>query len=541
MLENKKAIRYLGSAFALLCAVSLYRQLSIRSLPNDTARPFIVYAVCLLLVLCWLYTLNRRITQKTMLFFLQAETAVMLFWLIVRFLQDSMFFRDVHIMRISGYYIAIPLLMIPMLGVYSSLCLGMGDSFRFRRTWYLILIPDLAAILLLLTNESHHLMCKVYPAEQENLYFHANYGLIFPVAMSVSLIILRILIIYQKTRKIPQKTCYKAIPLIISVAMPSVLLQYLFQGFLVRFELIELTGKLYFLEILSWESCIMLGLVPVNTQYRTVFERSTVGMRIVNEAGETAVQSEYAKDLSAEQLEALKQNSVITDSAGIELHMHRIRNGFLIYQQDVSQLYETISELNRTAEELKLESALLQKEFRTKSEEAAVSAKNRIYDQISEEVGSRLSFMTELLSHTDTEPRETILKKLCIIGTYVKRRCNLRLIEQGTGSIDMNELYLSLRDYVNCLNHVGISADLYWNPQKLYPAGYAIAILDSLETEMEKHGFMLSAIRIHIDEKAQFMIRLPLDEEAYSISLPESQCCQGTKSEVNRICSEQKK
>lgn len=520
MHSNKKEFIYIVSAFLILCMVSLYRQLSIRFLEHDHVRPFIVYTVYLILTGFWLYSLNRRITQKTMLFFLRTEVAVMIFWLTVRFLQDSWLYQNIHIMRLSGYLIAVPLMLIPLLGVYISLCLGTGDSFRFRRTWYLLLIPALTAILLNLTNEYHHLICKVLPDEPENLYFHPNYGIIFPIGLGGSLIILRILMIYSKTRGIRYKTCYKVIPLMIGAAMPLWVLPYLHQGFLVNVELIELTAKLFFLEILSWESCIILGLVPVNTQYRMVFERSTVGMRIIDEAGVTAVCSEHAKEVSPAQLETLKQNAVITDDAGIELHLHRLRKGYLIYQQDVSQLYDTVSELNKTAEELQQENELRQKEFTAKSEETAVAAKNRIYDRITAEVGEQLSAMTELIRHADTAHREELLKKLCLTGTYVKRRCNLRLIEQETGSIDMNELYISLRDLIRCMNRVGISADLDWSPTAAYPAEYAVAIFDRIESELEKQDFQITEMHIRIADDAQIRTVSQPDETAYSFCVP---------------------
>ena len=72
------------------------------------------------------------------------------------------------------------------------------------------------------------------------------------------------------------------IPMLVGIAIPVIVVPYLINSFVVNFEVNELTAKVFFLEAMIWESCIMIGLVPVNTHYRTVFEQSTVGMRIID-------------------------------------------------------------------------------------------------------------------------------------------------------------------------------------------------------------------------------------------------------------------
>ncbi|MGN1313257.1 MAG: hypothetical protein ACI4VS_03710, partial [Candidatus Nanosyncoccaceae bacterium] len=62
--ERKKSIIRLFAAAALLFAVSGYRQLSMRYLPEDFLRPYLVWAVYMLLLLRWQYTITTKITQK---------------------------------------------------------------------------------------------------------------------------------------------------------------------------------------------------------------------------------------------------------------------------------------------------------------------------------------------------------------------------------------------------------------------------------------------------------------------------------------------
>ena len=506
MSENRKTNLCIAGAFLLLCAVSLYRKLSIAYLPGDQARPFVVYSVYMLLMGGWLYSLQSRITQKSMTMYLRLECYVMMFWLTVRMFQEAFLYENVHSMRITGYFIGFPLLLSTLFGMYAAFGLSRGEQYRISKKWYLLLIPDLMLLLLMLTNEYHHFVFRILPGEGENLYFHANVGIILILILATMQIVFRMLIIYQRTHQIKGKRRIKLLPLLIGIGMPLEVLPYFVNGFVARHELIELTAKLYFLEVMSWECCILLGLVPVNTQYRMVFKRSTAGMRIIDDNGETIIKSDRAKSFDHELFLRLKEEKMVADESGTEMYLYPLHSGSLVYQKDVSALYSTISELKTITKELEEEGTLIQRELRTRSEEAAVVAQNQIYDRLSSEVGSQLSLMEELIDEADDDSRESVLKKLTLIGTYVKRRCNLRLIEQENGTIDMNELYLSLNDIVRCLSLTGVSAELIWEPSAAYTSEYCIRVFDSVEEEIEKAAFRLSSMVIRIGEKAEIHI-----------------------------------
>lgn len=507
MKDNVKTFIYIAAAFLLLCMVSLYRQLSIRYIPNDHFRPFIVYAVYMFLMGVWVYSLKSRITQKSMLMYLWLESSVLIFWLTVRLLQDGFFYKNIHIMRVSGYLIVFPLLVTTLFGMYAAFGLGRGDSYTLPRRFYLLLIPNAALVLLMLTNERHHIVFRVLPGEGENLYFHANYGIIIILLVATALIVFRMLIIYRRSRQVRERLCIKALPLLVGIAMPLIVVPYFFSGFVVKLELIELTAKLYFLEVMSWESCIILGLVPVNTQYGMVFEQSTVGMRIVNEQGITQICSSHAPELTDDQLCELKSSSMISDGKGHEMHLHPIGGGYLVYRSDLSQIYSVIDELNQTAAELEQEGELLREEFRTRSEEASVTIKNQIYDRLTDEVGRYLDYMNELLENSADTDRVEMMRRLCLIGTYVKRRCNLRLIELESGTICMEELRLSLVDMVISFELLGIRSKLVWEPTEIYSADYALYIFDSVADKIEKTGPQLVQLDIYAQDKVRVYIR----------------------------------
>lgn len=105
MTARQRQLRLNILAFLLLFSVSLYRQLSLRYLPDDVFRTYILYACYVLLIGAWIVSINARITQKSMRLFLTLEAVVMLIGLSIRFLQDTFWYDNIPLMRVSGMYI----------------------------------------------------------------------------------------------------------------------------------------------------------------------------------------------------------------------------------------------------------------------------------------------------------------------------------------------------------------------------------------------------------------------------------------------------
>lgn len=499
MADRRESLRGPLRALALLLAVSLYRQLSLRFLPDDLLRPYLVYAVYLTLLLGWGLSIRRRFTQRNMRLFLLAEVSVMLLWLTVRFVQEAFVSRDVYLVRILGYWIIVPAVAVPLLGLYAAFGLGRGDEYRFSRRWYLLLLPAAVLIALALTNESHHFLYRALPGEAEpNLYFHPNYGIFIVYGWGLALIAGRTVAIYRRNRPAENKSALqKLAPFLEPLALLAFCTPYTLLSFSVRRELIEFSAGVFYLEAVSWELFIRLGLIPVNTQYKTVFDRSTAGMQIVSEDGEALVRSASAPALTAEQFAALRARGTAAAGDGQELQAYRIQDGWFVWQRDVSRLRAVIDELQKTAAELEQESALLAQELRLRSEEAAVAEQNRIYNQLTLEVGPQLRLLRQLLARReDAADPEALFREICLVGTYVKRRCSLRLIEQTDGAIPSEDLALSFRELAERLGETGADARLRWETREVPSPRFALLCFDVFEFLLEREDFALAAAEV---------------------------------------------
>ena len=501
MSERKKVVVYQAAAFVLLLILSLYRQLSLHFAENSRARSYIVYAGYMLLLVSWGVFIFSRVTQKNLCRLLLSEGVVMGLGLTIRFVQDAFLQGNVSLLRISGYYVCATLLPLALLGFWSSLGLGQGEDYWIPKKWYWLCVPVLALTCMLVMDDRFHVMFRVLPEEREpNVYFHPNFGLVLIVGVGVSLVIARAVVIYRRNKINPEQAgVRKWMPIAQILLMLLFLIPYLFTSFYGTPEIVEFFAGIYYLEALSWVLYILVGLVPVNMEYVSVFEYSTIGMQILNEDGSVILKSQNADELDGTQFQRLKQEGKIL-LPDREILLHENDGSCFVWRKDIRRIREIIDETKEMESELSHESALLQQEIRARTEEARVKAQNEIYRRLSEEVVHPLAMMRELAKKCRMFPEnQEYLRILFVLGTYVKRRCNLRLIEQENGEIQTEEICLSFQSMVFALRQLGTSCEFTTLGNVRHSAEFWIFAFDQLETLIEREDFRLKHVRIALD------------------------------------------
>ena len=504
--ERKKSIVRLFAAAALLFITSAYRQLSMRYLPEDFLRPYLVWVVYTLLLFGWQYTISMKITQKTMRIHLTLQNAINILYLTVRFVQDAFLYTNISWMRFTGYFINIAAVFIPLFGLYGAFYLGKAEDYRIDKKWYLLLIPACFLSVMALTNDLHHFLYYIVPEEpQPNLYFHPYIGTYLIYLWGLWMIGHQVYVIYQRNGTTKSDPLYrKMIPFYEPILLFLFSIPYAATAYVVRFELVEYSAGLIFILVLCWELYILVGLIPVNAQYEEVFRRSTVAMQILSSSGETITASENAAEITPAMLEALKQNQHFSVTKDIIMHLHQIPGRYMVWQTDLSQINHALRELQRLNAELEEKQDLLAQEIRIQSDETSIQARNDIYDSLSSEVAGQLTLLTELLS------KETIAaddwNRICLIGTYIKRFCNLRLTYQEQQTIPMGDLAISLQDMAKCMKNLGIMTSLDFCPTLNLEPELILLIMKTLEGILEKADFRLSSVVIQISNTVSFEI-----------------------------------
>lgn len=503
--ERKKSVIRLFAAAALLLAVSAYRQLSMQHWPEDSLRPYLVWAVYMLLLFGWQYTISTKITQKTMRTHLTAQNIISILYLTVRFVQDAFLYVNIPWMRFTGYFINIAAVFIPLFGLYGAFYLGRPEDYRISKKWYLLLIPACFLSVMALTNEWHHFLYYIVPEEpQPNLYFHPYIGTYIIYLWGLWMIAHQVHVIYQRNGTTKSDPLYrKLIPFYEPILLFLFSIPYAATAYVVRFELVEYSAGLIFILVLCWQLYILVGLIPVNTQYEEVFRRSTVAMQILSPNDERIAVSENAAEITPAMLEALKQNQHFSATEDITMNLHQIPGGYMVWQTDLSQINQALRELQRLNAELEEEQDLLAQEIRIQSDETSIQARNDIYDSLSSEVAGQLILLTALLSESFSTDD---WNRICLIGTYIKRFCNLRLTYQEQQTIPMGDLAISLQDIAKCMKNLGIRTSLDFCPTSNLEPELILLITKTLEEILEEADFRLTSVAIQISDTVCFEI-----------------------------------
>ncbi|MCR4671704.1 MAG: hypothetical protein K5637_00510 [Lachnospiraceae bacterium] len=479
-MKERNQIKYNLIALAFLFLVSLYRQLSLRYMPEDGLRTYILYAGYIILLAVWARSIRNRITQKNMRIFLLAEDLIMFIGLTIRFVQDTFLTENIPALRSTGFLAAGTFLPLFTLGLLASAGIGQDDNYKLPRKWFLLLIPSAITIPVLLTDDLHHIITYIIPEEpQPNLIYHPNWGFMAVCAAVLVVVALRVLIIYRRNNIMDSRPVLRAIIPFTEAALQTVFyMPYIINWMkpdapLAPTEIIEQYAKAYYIEVITWEIYIYLGLVPVNTGYREIFEKSTFGLQIRTPEGEV-IRSE---------------NSISEAVPGKELHVfhpEKLPKGTeVLWAKDVSRIQETIDELNATAEELAQEGTLLKREIAARNQETRTAVQNGIYDTLNREIHDRIELVKEIAEHPGEGGDRTLnMKYLLVLGTYIKRRCNLRLTEMEKGSVNLEDLELSLRDMDHALKATGLMAGLPEVP--LRDEVSPVRIFDETEDRIEE-------------------------------------------------------
>ena len=503
---RKRMLTYHLEAFLLLFFVSLYRQISLKHMPADPLRTYILFGCYVLLLGLWAYSICRRVTQRSMRAFLIAEDVCMFIGFAIRFVQDTYLSNNIYLLRVTGLLVATTLLPLMTLGVFASLCIGRENSYRISKKWYLLLIPSVLATPLLLTDNLHHFFTYIIPEEpQPNLTYHPNVGFYLLAALILGMAVVRVILIYRRNGIMNDRPLLRRIvPFMEMILLLVFYLPYIINWLQVDApiappEVIEQYAKIYYIEAITWEIYIFLGLVPVNMDYREIFEKSTLGLQIRGTNGDV-ISSQNAAELDELILEELEKKG-IAEMPGKELRSFSIDEAKVVWTKDVSQLRDTIEALSKSAEELAQEGALLSEEIKTRNEAASLQAQNEIYDVLTREVQVQLQMIKRICARRGrSETGKEDLRKLAVLGTYVKRRCNLRLIERESGRIDPADLKLSLKDLLGAIALSGTATSLSWETEHVFSPRFSIAVFDMIEAVMERSLFEAEGLKVSAEK-----------------------------------------
>lgn len=453
----------------------------------------------------WGVSVRKRIVNRNIRNLLTAIAILMIFWINVRTVKYSA--ESYAVIRYAWYLYYIPQLFIPTLFFIVSFMKGRKEEEKIlgRRVFYPVLAVSGALTALVITNDLHQLVFKFdgKPYTEHNYSHQAVFYLVW--GWMVLLALLSTASIVKKCR-ITEKKKFVLLPLIaISAAFLYAVLTAAGNP-VIKLIAGDMTVSFCVVYMFIMESCLRSGLIQINSGYEELFEASTIRAQILDEDYNTCLSSKNAVSYPREVLKETVWGPVVLDD-GIRLSDFKIEGGHFLWQEDTTELFGVMRELDEAKKELEARNAVLAEAYNTERNLRRLEEQNRLYDSIQEKTKKQINILSELIkdyreAETAAE-RTAILKRMIVMGVYIKRRNNLMFINEQSDVIPSRELELCFEETVGDLELAGIHTGCYSDIGKEIPAKVAAAIYDCYENICEEvYGSVNSMlIRIYREEE----------------------------------------
>lgn len=446
---------------------------------------YIRAALYLLLFSLWGFSIDRRIIQTQALHCLRLTAALMLVWLVLRTLKYEVV-TDLTVARYIWYLYYLPLLFIPLLGVYIALSLGKSDEFRLTgRIGALAIIPSML-FLLVITNDLHQQMFAFssgVPGEPDNSSYTHGPVYFCCLCWMVICLFFSLILLWKKSR-VPCVKKKKIIPFVIGCATVIYGILYLLGLPAVRWWFGDMNVMFCLLYAAIYESCIRCRMIQSNTGYVELFEATTLAACIADRNGNIVLRSRAA----GEDMVCPQDGLQIIRSNGIRISSAPISGGYAVWQDNVEPLTELRAKLSENKTKIKnnkeklLEAYLIQKKLNELTE------KNRIYDELETKYGKQIVRIGQLLKQCEgAEPVEiqNLLKRILLLGTYIKRGANLYFLSLEYEFLPQQELRLTVDEAVGAMTVCGTECSVVYHTTKPMLSSEVVRLLDLLKLVAE--------------------------------------------------------
>lgn len=459
-------------------------------------------ALYLLLFTLWGFSLDRRIIQRQALHCLRLTAALMLLWLILRTLKYSVV-TGLAAGRYIWYLYYLPMLFLPLLGVYIALSMGKSEDYRLSRGTGMLSIIPAALFLLVITNDLHQQVFAFKSGvpglpvsgtySYRPLYFICLGWMV--VCMAFSLVCL-----FRKSR-IPSGEGKRITPFVLGCAMLLYSILYLSGIPAVRWWFGDMNVMFCLLYAAIYESCIRCRMIPSNTGYVELFEASTLAACIADRSGRIVLRSRAAgKDMTCPQ-----EGQRIVRPDGMRISSAPISGGYAVWQDNVRQLAELRTRLNANKEEMERNKKKLKDAYLVQKSLHELTEKNRIYNELEAKHSRQTAQMRQMLARCESAgpaERRSLLKKVLLLGTYIKRSANLYFLSSEYQWLPQQELRLTVDEAVRALTACGTECGVIYRTTEPMRASEVVRLFDLLEIVAETTVDDLRSLFISVSDSA---------------------------------------
>lgn len=411
----------------------------------------------IVLYIMWSISLQMRIVHTPVRRYLTAVAALMVFWFVLRTIK-YLFAFDAFLSRWLWYSYYIPILFIPLFALYVSMALGTPVSCRLPKWAAVPALITAVSAALVLTNDLHRLVFAFPEGEvwsDKNGEYTLGYYIIFGWGILCALT--SFVIMEHKCRVSKRKKYLPVILIALSLAYVCVYAAgaewlHIIAGGLAAVQCLFYTA--------IFESCIYCGLIQTNTGYDSLFEACTLKMQIADRTNRICFASAKAEQLSPELIRRAEQAPVLLDKNTL-VKAGSIEGGYVIWQEDITELTAVIERLEENRRELSERNYLAQENYNTKRRIISLREKNRLYDILHRQTAPQIALLDDLFAQYDREPdhekRRRLLAESAVVGAYLKRYGNLLFVGEKNDVVEFGELSRCIDESFANLELLGVT------------------------------------------------------------------------------------
>lgn len=459
---------------------------------------YIRAALYLLLFSLWGYSLDRRIIQTQALHCLRLTAALMLVWLVLRTLKYEVV-TDPTAARYIWYLYYLPMLFIPLLGVYIALSLGKPQEIRLNGMAGCLAIVPAVLFLSVITNDLHQQVFAFsggVPGGQDNSSFSHRPLYYACFGWMIACMVFALVRLLNKSR-IPGSGKRKLAPFVTGCI--TVLYGFLYLSGLpaVRWWFGDMNVMFCLLFAAIYESCIRCRMIQSNTGYVELFEATTLAACIADSSGNIVLRSRAACD----DIACPEEGTQVFRPDGIRISSAPISGGYAVWQDNVRPLTELRAKLSENKAIIKNNKEKLQEAYLIQKKLYELTEKNRIYDELEARYGKQINRIGQLLKQCeDAEPAEVrnLLKRILLLGTYIKRGANLYFLGMEYELLPQQELRLTVDEAVRVMTVCGTECSVVYHTTKPMRSTEVMRLFDLLKTvaEMTVNGLQSMFISV---------------------------------------------
>ena len=460
----------------------------VRIITNGTTPAMYVVSQIVVLIIyigilvSWGVSVYDRIVHKSIRRYLVVLMGLMMFWMLMRTLRFTVFHYVFPVGQWCWYAYYISMIFIPQFCFLATKYIGKPEDYRIDKKWHMMNLPSLVLIVGILTNDLHQWAFRFHLGYEAGWDVYQHGFLYYIAVVWIFVCIVMMLMEVIKNCRIPGT--HKVIWRPIAMLAVGVLYTVLYTIDTALFGFIEMTAALCFTVVAIWESCIKTGLVPSNNHYNELLKYSGLGVAIVDKDYQTYYRSKDALPLLPEQMQQA-ENAPVMIGHGIRVSSAKIRGGYTIWQEDISELLDALDELMELREELKDSNTVSMKNYQLDKQIRVLAEKNRLHDELLRQTAHQIDLLSrwlKMLMDTDNpSEKKELLRRIVVVGAYVKRRNNLILVNEQDGVIKAEELGLSFDEMMKNLSMAGIQCACALQMKGDIPSNIAMQLFDFYE------------------------------------------------------------